>query len=230
MADAMQPSYTRKIKMGQIITSYSHLHDNKVIVNGRIIFYQENILKFADFVKTVFKQEQFIYPRFYKMDAISKLGFLATELVLKEKTIEGYLPEAMGIVLSNSSASLDTDIAHNETIKDRSSYFPSPSVFVYTLPNIAIGEVCIKNKIKGENAFLISEAFDGKLLFDYVNELFKSKRVEACLCGWVEVMANNCNAMVALVENTGAALDGRSSGFEPMLFNEENLNLIMTRN
>jgi hypothetical protein len=216
--------------MGQIITSYSHLHDNKVIVNGRIIFYQENILKFADFVKTVFKQEQFIYPRFYKMDAISKLGFLATELVLKEKTIEGYLPEAMGIVLSNSSASLDTDIAHNETIKDRSSYFPSPSVFVYTLPNIAIGEVCIKNKIKGENAFLISEAFDGKLLFDYVNELFKSKRVEACLCGWVEVMANNCNAMVALVENTGAALDGRSSGFEPMLFNEENLNLIMTRN
>ena len=104
MADAMQPSYTRKIKMGQIITSYSHLHDNKVIVNGRIIFYQENILKFADFVKTVFKQEQFIYPRFYKMDAISKLGFLATELVLKEKTIEGYLPEAMGIVLSNSSA------------------------------------------------------------------------------------------------------------------------------
>ena len=216
--------------MDLIITSYCHLYENKVIVNDHIIFYQENIIKFADFIKTVFKQEQIVYPKFYKMDAISKLGFLATELVLKEKTIEGYRPEAVGVVLSNSSSSLDTDIAHNETIKDRSGYFPSPSVFVYTLPNIVIGEVCIKNKIKGENAFLISETFDGKLLHDYLEELFNSELVEACLCCWVEVIGNNCNAMVALVENIDRGLIGGGSGFEPMLFNVENLNLIMTRN
>ena len=230
MAGAMQPFYTRKIKMDRIITSYCHFRDNKVIVNGRIIFYQENILKFADFVKTVFKQEQIVYPKFYKMDAISKLGFLATELVLKEKTIEGYSPETVGVVLSNSSSSLDTDLAHNETIKDRSSYFPSPSVFVYTLPNIVVGEVCIRNKIKGENAFLISEAFNGKLLQDYVEELFNSKRVDACLCGWVEVMGNNCNAMVALIENADKRINDGHFDLETMLFTEENLNLIMTHN
>ncbi|MEI7727139.1 MAG: 3-oxoacyl-ACP synthase [Bacteroidota bacterium] len=216
--------------MDRIITAYSHLHNNKVIVNDRIIFYQENIIKFADFVKTVFKQEQIVYPRFYKMDAISKLGFLATELVLKVKKTEGYRPEAVGVVLSNSSSSLDTDIAHNETIKDRSAYFPSPSVFVYTLPNIVIGEVCIKNNIKGENAFLISETFNGKMLFDYVEELFTSERVEACLCGWVEVMGNNFNAMVALVEKIDQGVNGEGSSFKPILFNVENLNLIMTRN
>jgi hypothetical protein len=216
--------------MDRIITSYSHFRDNKVIVNGRIIFYQENILKFADFIKTVFRQEQIVYPKFYKMDAISKLGFLAAELVLKEKTIEGYRPEAVGVVLSNSSSSLDTDIAHNETIKHRISYFPSPSVFVYTLPNIVIGEVCIRHKIKGENAFLISETFNGKLLVEYVGELFRNERVEACLCGWVEVMGNNCNAMVALVENADRGLNVKGSDFKPILFNMENLNLIMTRN
>jgi hypothetical protein len=199
-------------------------------VNDRIIFYQENIIKFADFVKTVFRQEQIIYPKFYKMDAISKLGFLAAELVLKEKSIEGYHPGAVGVVMSNSSASLDTDIAHNETIKDRASYFPSPSVFVYTLPNIVIGEVCIKNKIKGENAFLISEAFNGRLLHDYVEELFINERVEACLCGWLEVMGNNCNAMVALVEKAGPGLDESGSGFKPLPFNADNLNFIMTNN
>lgn len=226
----MQQSYIRKTDMERYITAYSHLRNNKVIVNDRIIHYQENILKFADFAKTIYKQEQVVYPKFYKMDAVSKLGFLAAELVFKEKTIEGYSPEAVGVVMSNSSSSLDTDIAHNETIKDRSVYFPSPSVFVYTLPNIVVGEICIKNNIKGENAFLISETFSGKLLFDYVDELFNRQRVEACLCGWTEVMGNNCNALAALIENAAGGLQETRGSFVPLPFNEENLNCIMKRN
>ena len=230
MEDAMQQFYIRKTKMNRIITSYSVLHDNKVIVNGRLLFYRENIIKFADFVKAVVKQEQFAYPKFYKMDSISKLGFLAAELVLREKTITGYSPLEVGMVMSNSSSSLDTDIAHNETINNRSAYFPSPSVFVYTLPNIIIGEVCIRHQIKGENAFLISETFDGKLLCTYVDELFNNGRVAACLCGWVEVLGNNSTAMVVLVENPDQSQVSESSGLKPMLFNAENLNFIMKRN
>ncbi len=216
--------------MDRFITSYSRLHDNKVIVNGRLIFYQENIIKFADFIKTVFKQEQTVYPKFYKMDAVSKLGFIATELVLKDAKLAGYPGESVGVVLSNASSSLDTDLAHNETIRDRSGYFPSPSVFVYTLPNIVIGEVCIRNKIKGENAFLISETFNASLLHDYVSELFNNERVEACLCGWIEVLANKCDAMMVMVEKEDHCRNGGASGMKPMLFNAENLNFIMKRN
>jgi len=216
--------------MERIITSYCHLHDNKVIVNDRLLFYQENIVKFAEILKAVYKQEKINYPKFYKMDAISKLGFMAAELVLKDRTIEGYRPETVGVVLSNSSSSLDTDIAHNETIKDRSAYYPSPSVFVYTLPNIVIGEVCIRHKIKGENAFLISEAFDGKMLSGYVDELFINRRVDACLCGWIEVLGDKCNALAVLVENDDRGRSGENSGFKPLLFNVKNLNLLMTHN
>jgi len=216
--------------MNLCITSYSRFHGNKVLVNDRLVFYQENILNFADFIKSVYKQEQINYPKFYKMDAISKLGFLAADLVLKEATVEGYPPDAVGVVMSNSSSSLDTDMAHNETIKDRSSYFPSPSVFVYTLPNIVIGEVCIKNKIKGENAFLISETFDARLLCDYVEELFINERVEACLCGWVEVLGDNCNAMVALVEPEARRRNEDIPGFRFLPFNAGSLDLIMKRN
>ncbi|MFZ4520445.1 MAG: hypothetical protein ACOYNC_01995 [Bacteroidales bacterium] len=216
--------------MDRQITSYCHIQGNKVIVNGRLIFYQENILKFADFVKTVFKQEQIVYPKFYKMDAVSKLGFLSAELVLREKNTEGYLREMVGVVLSNSSSSLDTDLAHNETIKDRSGYFPSPSVFVYTLPNIVIGEICIRHKIKGENAFLISESFNGNLLCDFVNELFENKRVEASLCGWVEVMGDQCNAFMTLIENVEAPVNNDSAGFKPVIFNESNFKFLMKHN
>ncbi|MEI7499886.1 MAG: 3-oxoacyl-ACP synthase [Bacteroidota bacterium] len=216
--------------MDRFITSYCHFNNNKFILNDRLIFYQENIVKFAEVLKSVYKQEQINYPKFYKMDTISKLGFIATELVLKEKTLEGYRPEAVGVVLSNSSSSLDTDIAHNETIKNRSSYFPSPSVFVYTLPNIVIGEVCIRHKIKGENVFLISETFNSKLLFGYVDELFINNRVEACLFGWVEIFGNKSKAIVALVEKIDQDSFNLVSGFKPLNFNIENLNLIMDRN
>lgn len=216
--------------MERIITSYCHLHDHKVIVNDRLLFYQENITKFAEILKAVYKQEKINYPKFYKMDSISKLGFMAAELVLKDKTIEGYRPETVGVVLSNSSSSLDTDITHNETIKDRSAYYPSPSVFVYTLPNIVIGEVCIRHKIKGENAFLISEAFNSKMLSSYAEELFINRRVDACLCGWIEVLGDKYNALAVLVENDDRGRSGEVSGFKPLLFNEKNLNLLMTHN
>ena len=230
MADATPPFFTRKINMDRIITSYCHIRNHKVVVNDRIIFYQENILNFADFIKSVFKQEEIVYPKFYKMDSLSKLGFLAAELILKDNRIAGYRSDSVGVVLSNSSASLETDIAHNETIKDRSAYFPSPSVFVYTLPNIVIGEICIKHKIKGENAFLVSESFNSRLLLDYVNELFDSNRVDACLCGWVEVLGKNFDALLMLVEKNDPALKMSVSGIEPVLFSADNLNLLMNRN
>ena len=212
------------------ISSYCRIADNKAILNGRLLFYQENILKFADFAKAVFRQEQIVYPKFFKMDNLSKLGFLAASLVFKERSTEGYAAEMTGVVLSNSSASLDTDLAHNETIKDRSSYFPSPSVFVYTLPNIVIGEICIKNKIKGENAFLISETFDEELLTGYVSELFECNRVEACLCGWVEVIGNTSNALMTFVEKS-SRLNASETMMDPGLsFNPVTLKKLMNRN
>ncbi len=93
-----------------------------------------------------------------------------------------------------------------------------------------IGEICIRHQIKGENAFLISETFSGKLLFNYVDELFINGRVEACLCGWIEVIGNKCNALLALVEKNDQGKRGGVSGFKPLFFTVENLNLIMTRN
>ncbi|HNY03451.1 MAG TPA: hypothetical protein PKG48_12715 [Bacteroidales bacterium] len=215
--------------MDTIITSYCLIRDNTAIVNGRLACYQENILTFADFIKTVFRQEQVSYPKFFKMDAISKLGFLATELALKERPVSGYKPESVGAVFANSSSSLETDMAHQETIRDRSGYFPSPSVFVYTLPNIVIGEICIRHRIKGENAFLLSENFDARMLVTYVSELFEQERVEACLCGWVEVLNNRYCGMTALVEKAGTAPSGEPGFFQPVAFNEMNLNYLLKR-
>lgn len=194
--------------MEPIITSYCKIHDNKVIVNDRLIYYQEKISTFADFAKSLYKLMQLSYPRFYKMDSTGKLGFIACELTLQESDIAGYLPEKVGIVLANASASMDTDLIHQDSIRDRTAYFPSPSVFVYTLPNIVIGEVSIRHKIKGENAFLISETPDADVLFDFVKELFDQQRVDACLLGWTEILGSQFSAAVMLAEMPSADQTG----------------------
>jgi hypothetical protein len=209
------------------ITTYCHIYENKVIVNDNLLFFQGNFITFADFIKAVYKQEQTNYPKFYKMDTVSKLGFLAADLALKSRSVAGYGSDAVGVIFSNSSSSLDTDIAHNETIRDRTNYFPSPSVFVYTLPNIVIGEICIRHKIKGENAFLISEAFDSLLLFNVVHEHFENSRMEACLCGWVELMGNKSHALVMLVEK--AQIRNQDGAFIPVPFTSEKMNQLIER-
>ncbi|NCA76443.1 MAG: 3-oxoacyl-ACP synthase [Alphaproteobacteria bacterium] len=216
--------------MRQLITAYTLIDGFKCMVNGRLLFYQENILTFADFIKALYKQEQVNYPKFYKMDALGKLGFIASELLLRNKDIKSYPPELTGVVLSNSSSSLDTDIAHNETIRDREHYFPSPSVFVYTLPNIVIGEICIRNGIKGENAFLVSESFNSELIAGYVTDLFSRELVKGCLCGWIEVLGNRCEAFLVWVENQADVAETKPGPFNPVPFDAEHLKLLKNQN
>ena len=208
--------------MEKLITAYVYIGEGKVIVNRHLIFYQEKIATFAEFIKALYRQEQVSYPKFFKMDSLSKLGFMSAELLLKQENSGRFKHGSLAVVLSNSSSSLDTDLSHQESISNRSEYFPSPSVFVYTLANIVIGEICIRHKLKGENAFLISEKFNPLQLKDHVSELLESNRAKACICGWVEILGNNFKAMMTLVEkeNTG----NLNAGFKPLPFNEGSLN------
>ena len=137
------------------------------------------------------------YPKFYKMDNLSKLGWLATEILLKEGFQKSsYSADMIGVVLSNSNASLDTDLRYFQTVSD----YPSPSLFVYTLPNIVIGEICIRNKFHGENAFFVFDQFQPEFIRQYTANLLDTGAVEVCICGWVEILANDYKAALYLVE------------------------------
>lgn len=214
--------------MKKLITGYAYIGEGKVFVNKRLIFYQEKIATFAEFIKALYKQEQISYPKFYKMDSLSKLGFMSAELLLKHEKPGRYEPGSLAIVLANSSSSLDTDLSHQNSIRNRLAYFPSPSVFVYTLANIVIGEICIRHGLKGENAFLVSEQFNPQQLHYYASELIDSKRAEACICGWVELMGNEFRAMTALIEKAGS-FDAKP-GFTALPFTEATLNEIIKVN
>lgn len=169
------------------------------------------------------------YPKFYKMDNLSKLGWLGTEVLLKENfERERYLAEDIGVVLMNASSSLDADIKYFESTKD----IASPALFVYTLPNIVIGEISIKHNFKGESAFFIFEQFDAGFLEEYVTNLFNNDIVQVCICGWVEVLADAYEAVLFLVGKGRIISDHYHDAASTNLtaghlnFNKENLNKI----
>lgn len=136
------------------------------------------------------------YPKFHKMDNLGKLGFLASELVLKPSEMERYAPADRGIVLANANASLDTDLKYYETVHAMAS----PALFVYTLPNIVIGEISIRNQFKGENAFFVFNGFDATFMHRYVTNLFASNLVQVCVCGWIDVLDDQYKAVLLLIE------------------------------
>ena len=39
---------------------------------------------FSEFIKTAFREFKIEYPKFFKMDNLSKLAFLTSEIILKE--------------------------------------------------------------------------------------------------------------------------------------------------
>jgi hypothetical protein len=156
------------------------------------------------------------------MDNLSKLAFLSAELLLKDTDLTSRYPaEETGIILLNSSSSLETDEKHQESISDRENYFPSPSVFVYTLPNIMTGEIAIRHKIKGENAVFISEKPDANLIFHYVNELFAGNRVSCCITGWIEAYRERLSSCLLLVEKEEMAKSYTEPG-EIIIFDPSN--------
>ncbi|MGX5819570.1 hypothetical protein ACWKWU_15345 [Chitinophaga lutea] len=182
---------------GAHITASCIIRDNAVVKNGVRIFEQAGTV--SEFLRSLYDRFSGQYPKFHKMDLLSKLGWAATEILLQDGGLEQYAPEQRGIVLANASSSLDTDERYAESAKE----IASPALFVYTLPNIVIGEISIRHKCKGENAFFVSETFDIPFMTGYVRQLLETGAAEAVVCGWVEQYHERYEAAFFLVEKAG---------------------------
>jgi len=197
-----------------IISNYCVIRNNEVIVDGKTVYKDTDGKTFSQFIKGAYREFNISYPKFFKMDNLSKLGFVAAELLVKNVENQDGL-ENTGVVVSNSSSSLDTDTKYQASIANRSDYFPSPSVFVYTLPNIMVGEICIRHNIKGENACLISKEFDPELLVNYVRATYAQRSKFSCITGWLECFDNSYEAVLYFVRKG----NDKKANFEPSILN-----------
>lgn len=199
------------------IHSYVVLRKGQATLNGKILPVGQG-LEGNDFFKALYQFLQLDYPKFFKMDELCKLAFLCAELLLKEHPLEGLSETETAIVLANASSTLETDRKHQESIRDEANYFPSPAVFVYTLPNITIGEVAIRHKLKGENTFFIQERYDLRFMSLYGNSLLRQNRTQKLLSGWVEYNPEGLDGFMYLAgkEETGLSLEHTEATLEKL--------------
>lgn len=157
-----------------------------VMVNGQRICVDDmqendNLLTF------IYKRKIGDYPKFYKMDGLSRLGFVASELLLQAEHAERFLEcDNRAVVLFNRTSSISSDKRYLESISDKDNYFPSPSIFVYTLPNIVTGEIAIRNHYHGETSFYILQSKDETLIRSVIDTVFMDRRTESLLTGWID--------------------------------------------
>ena len=187
---------------------------NGVAKKDEVMVFENNIPDQGGFFLSVYQHFQLNYPKYYKMDSLCKLGWLASEILLKDNFKGSYEPEEIGLILANTNSSLDNDLKYFDTIQD----IPSPSLFVYTLPNIVIGEISIRNCFKGEHAFFVQETFDAVFFERQVNYLLNKNILKACICGWVDVLEKKYKAVFFLVEKGETA--------SSTLFSAQNLDKI----
>ena len=181
------------------IQHYCKIKDNKITLNGSLIF-EDVSTEPKSFFKNTYKSLDIKYPKFFKMDNLSKLAFLATEIILKKADSD---TKNMAIIFSNKASSLDTDRKYQDSINDRENYFPSPAVFVYTLPNIGIGEISIKHQIKSENAFFVFDKYNSRFHHTYETSLIQNKKRDSVLAGWVNFDESTYEAFIYLVSEKG---------------------------
>ena len=150
----------------------------------------------AEELVELYRKEVGDYPKFFKMDPLARLGFVASEMLLKECPKADY-----GVLLFNCSSSMADDMAFQATIQSHSEWFPSPALFVYTLPNIVTGEIAIRNHFQTETNFMVLDSPRTGIMAE---QIALAAQHGPQIAGWCEVDANEnyTAALIAVPQNT----------------------------
>lgn len=172
--------------MGEAAPSLKELHrvhilPDGVTLDGRPLPVQS---QGAGLLSEIYRKYVGDYPKYHKMDALSRLAFLATELLLSRSDV----PQDSGraTILFNRTSSVVADRCHLGSIAKPGEFYPSPSVFLGTLPNIATGEIAIRHGYTGETSLYITDFRDEALMKKVVSSSFSLGGFRSLICGFVD--------------------------------------------
>lgn len=185
-SSALKPVRRVQISQGQV-----NVDETSAFVSSQTDFHT--------FSREAFKSRGEANIKFYKMDDLCKLGYLASAWLLDG--IE-YGEEECGIVMSGKYGCLDTDIRHQQIIDSEGDSSASPAVFVYTLPNVVAAEISIRHHIKGENIWFWSEDETMSDIKKYASILAASRDLKYCIAAHIDFINGDYFAIFELLENT----------------------------
>ena len=145
------------------------IHDRRVMVDGQTRFEaSDGHASGTDFLADAFRSMGIDYRKFYKMDPLSRLGFLAAELILPQPAEADPSGEEMGLICFNSTASLAADRAYQRTIP------------------------------AGETAFYVLRAFNPETICHIVRETIADAGLHRVFVGWIDIDTDRLDARAVL--------------------------------
>ncbi len=128
------------------------------------------------------------YPKFFKMDKLSKWAWLGAERLLRDEgrgwRYEGVAKKDIAVAIATTNGCLEVDKRYNES----RAGIASPALFVYTLPNIMLGEICIRHGFTGEQLCEVHDAFDADALLLVAKDFLGRRGATHCLFGYVDAL------------------------------------------
>lgn len=167
-------------------THHVRITPTEASMDGKTLLTAANGSTGKAFVTEIYKQLIGNYPRFYKMDLLCRLGFVASELLLKAEGTDPYsTPESRAVALIGHSGSICADRNYLQSFVNPDDYYPSPERFVYTLPNIVTGEIAIRNHYHGETAFYMLPWRDNDIIRQLLCSTLADQATKSIIGGWL---------------------------------------------
>ena len=129
--------------------------------------------------------------RFGRMDLMSQLALLAVEPFAPQ--FESIARERIAICLAARTSSLATDAEYWKGRDNTGG--PSPTLFTYTLPSAALGEIAIRHRITGPPLCFVGSS---EVLLPEAAELLKRGEVDGCVCVEVNVVTPGLSELTGL--------------------------------
>lgn len=129
--------------------------------------------------------------RFGRLDLASQLALLAVESLKMD--FNEFARDRVGICLATSAGSLSTDV--NFWQGRNAVGGPSPTLFAYTLPSAAVGEIAIHYKLTGPNLCFVG---DDQLVLPEAVDLIRRDAADGCICVFSEAVSADLAKIISL--------------------------------
>ena len=128
--------------------------------------------------------------RFGRLDLQSRLALLAVAAL--QVNFGEFPRDRVGICLAASAGSLATDVNYWNGRNGVGG--PSPTLFAYTLPSAAAGEVAIHFRLTGPNLCFVG---DDKIILPEAADMLERGEADACVCIFCEAITADCGKVIA---------------------------------
>lgn len=174
-----------QIIVNDMLVSQTHsvsITQDEIVVDGNRLDVKSHA---KEMLTEVYKAKIGDYPKFYKMDMLSRLAFVASELLIGCDEENDDHNNDRAVVLFNHSSSIIADRLYVKSI-EIDDFFPSPAAFVYTLPNITTGEIALRNGYHGETSFYLLAERNEKLMQRVIKSTFIDRDIKSVIGGWID--------------------------------------------